>query len=294
MVKVTGGGRSVRAVAAHIAYIGHHGEIELESDRGERIREEAQEEFLRTWHLEVSTGQYRSKLPARSVASGIKLVHNVVLAMPAGTPPDKVLYAARAFAREKFSAHRYVLALHTHQRHPHVHLVVKAERETEPGRLHIDKGMLREWRDDFARLMREQGIAANATSRTARGQTKRATKDVFYKTRRRGQSYALREELEGIARELSRTKTISDPARAQLLETRKAVIAGWNAIAAKLEAQGEIAVGGDVRYFAMHLPPVLTDRERLAAHLIQIAKARKQERIQQDHSVRDRTLDRSR
>jgi hypothetical protein len=221
-------------------------------------------------------------------------VHNIVLAMPAGTPPDKVLYAARAFAREKFSAHRYVLALHTHQRHPHVHLVVKAERETEPGRLHIDKGMLREWRDDFARLMREQGIAANATSRTARGQTKRATKDVFYKTRRRGQSYALREELEGIARELSRTKTISDPARAQLLETRKAVIAGWNAIAAKLEAQGEIAVGGDVRYFAMHLPPVLTDRERLAAHLIQIAKARKAERIQQDDSVRDRTLDRSR
>lgn len=151
MVKVTGGGRSVRAVAAHIAYIGHHGEAELESDRGERIREEAQEEFLRTWHLEVSTGQYRSKLPARSVAPGIKLVHNVVLAMPAGTPPDKVLYTARAFAREKFSAHRYVLALHTHQRHPHVHLVVKAERETEPGRLHIDKAMLREWRQDFAR-----------------------------------------------------------------------------------------------------------------------------------------------
>jgi hypothetical protein len=293
MVKVTGGGRSVRAVAAHIAYISHHGEVELESDRGERIREDAQEEFLRTWHLEVSAGQYRSKLRAQSVASGIKLVHNVVLAMPAGTPPDKVLDAARTFAREKFSAHRYVLALHTHQRHPHVHLVVKAERETEPGRLHIDKAMLREWRQDFAYAMREQGIAANATPRAARGQTKRATKDVFYRTRQRGQSYALREALKGIGRELSRTKTISDPARASLLKTRQALIAGWNAVAAKLEAQGEIALGADVRYFAMHLPPVRTDRERLAAQLID-TKAGKSEKTPEDDNVRDRTLDRSR
>jgi hypothetical protein len=293
LVKVTGGGRTARAVAAHIAYIGHYGEVELESDRGERIREDAQEEFLRTWHLEVSRGQYRSKLPGRSVASGIKLVHNVVLAMPAGTPPDKVLAAAKGFAREKFSAHRYVLALHTHQRHPHVHLVVKAERETEPGRLHIDKAMLREWRQDFARAMREQGIAANATPRAARGQTKRATKDVFYRTRQREQSYALREQLEGIARELSRTKTISDPARAQLLKTRKAVIAGWNAVAAKLEAQGEIVLGADARYFAMHLPPVRTDRERLAAHLTE-SKTRNGEKTPEDDNVRDRTLDRSR
>jgi hypothetical protein len=92
---------------------------------------------------------------------------------------------------------------------------------------------------------------------------------------------------------ITRTKTISDPARAQLLETRKAVIAGWNAIAAKLEAQGEITLGADVRYFAMHLPPVRTDRERLAVHLIE-AKARKAEKTHENDKVRDRTSDRSR
>ena len=70
------------------------------------------------------------------------LVHNVVLAMPAGTRPDKVLAAAKAFAREKFGGqYRYVMALHTHQQHPHVHLVVKAE-GTDGRRLHIDKAML--------------------------------------------------------------------------------------------------------------------------------------------------------
>jgi hypothetical protein len=104
MVKVTGGGRSVRAVAAHIAYIGHYGEVELESDRGERIREDAQEEFLRTWHLEVSTGQYRSKLPARSVASGIKLVHNVVLAIPQA-PRRTECAPLRGPSRVRSSAH---------------------------------------------------------------------------------------------------------------------------------------------------------------------------------------------
>ncbi len=71
------------------------------------------------------------------------------------------------------------------------------------------------------------------------------------------------------------------------------MIAGWNSIAAKLEAQGEIALGADVRYFAMHLPPVRTDRERLAAHLIEM-KASKAEKTPEDVNVRDRTLDRTR
>jgi hypothetical protein len=295
LVKVTGGGRSVRAVMAHLAYISHQGEVELESDRGEHVSHDGQRELLNTWHLELSSGQYRPKGTARSVASGIKLVHNVVLAMPAGTPPHKVLAAAKHFASEKFGAqHRYVMALHTHQQHPHVHLVVKAERENGRGRLHIDKAMLREWRQDFARMMREQGIPANATPRSVRGRTKRTTRDAFYRTRQRGQSYALREKLDGVVRELSQTRTISDPARKRLTETREAVLAGWNAVAAKLESQGEIVLGGEVRDFAIHLPPVLTDRERLAAELIQFARDRRAARTRGDDRIRDRTLERTR
>ena len=53
------------------------------------------------------------------------------------------LAALKAFAREKFGAkHRYAMALHTHQQHPHVHLVVKAEGH-DGRRLHIDKARLR-------------------------------------------------------------------------------------------------------------------------------------------------------
>jgi len=142
--------------------------------------------------------------------------------------------------------------------------------------------------------MRAQGIEANATPRVVRGQTKRAEKDALYRTRRSGNSYALREQLDIVVQELRENNSISDPSRSQLLETRKIVIAGWNAIAAKLEAQREIELGGDVRYFANHLPALLTDRERLAAQLIQFAKAKSAEKTRKDDRVRDRTLERTR
>ena len=293
MVKVTGGARTLRALTAHVAYISHDGEVDLVSEQGERVSEDGQKEFLASWHLELSAGQYRSKSTARSAACGIKLVHNVVLGMPTGTSPDRVLAAAKSFAREKFAGHRYVMALHTHQRNPHVHLVVKAEREIEPGRLHIDKAMLREWREDFARLMREQGIAANATSRAARGQTKRTERDAAYRAKaRRRSSYAFREEVQSIARELSATGAIRDPKRVKLVETRKALVAGWLGMARTLEAQGEPGLAADVREFARTLPPVRTDRERLAEDFVRFLKQQRAARRPPPRRERDMELTR--
>ena len=294
MVKVTGGGRRLGAVAAHLSYISQLGKLDLETDDGQEVSKAEQKELLGSWHLELSRGQYRQPRGQGLGMPGVKLVHNITFSMPAPTPPEAVLAATRAFAREKFGLnHRYVMALHTHQQHPHVHLVVKAE-GNDGRRLHIDKAMLREWRQDFAQEMRKQGIAANATPRSVRGQTKRAAKDVFYRTRRRGHSYALREKLDGIVRELRATTPLSDPARARLLETRRAVVEGWKAVASRLENQGEIELGGHVRYFAMHLPPVLTDRERLAEQFIRFAKAQRSTRTRGDDRLRDRTTERTR
>jgi hypothetical protein len=295
MVKVTGGGRKVKAVAAHLLYISHDGELELETDDGQRVPASGQKELLRDWHLDLSAGQYRP--PPRSAKkpfAGIKLVHNVVLSMPAPTPPDKVLAAARTFARERFGLkYRYVMALHTHQEHPHVHIVVKAE-GLDASRLHIDKAMLREWRQDFARMMRAQGIAANATPRTVRGRSKCAERDGRYRAKKRRSSYALREKVEGVARELARSGTIRDPAHAKLAETRKAVVAGWLGVAALLDKQGEPALAGEVRQFVDRMPPVLTDRERIAFELISHVKAQRSTRTGQDEVVRERTPDRTR
>lgn len=131
----------------------------------------------------------------------------------------------------------YAMALHTHQQHPHVHLVVKAE-GFDGRRLHIDKAMLREWRRDYAGMMREQGIAANATPRAVRGRSKGAERDGRYRMRKRRNSRAIRERTEDVARELMRSGTVRDPGHAKLAETRKAVVAGWLEVAALLERQG--------------------------------------------------------
>ena len=72
------------------------------------------------------------------------------------------------------------------------------------------------------------------------------------------------------------------------------MIAGWTAIADTLEAQGEIVLGGDVRYFAHHLPPVVTERERLAAELVQISNGARSARTRGNDRVRERTLERTR
>ena len=89
--------------------------------------------------------------------------------MPAGTPPDRLLAAVRDFAEKEYAPkHRYALALHTDELHPHVHVVMKAISE-EGERLNIRKATLREWRKAFARHLRNHGVASKATQRSILG-----------------------------------------------------------------------------------------------------------------------------
>jgi Relaxase/Mobilisation nuclease domain len=284
MVKVTGGGTRRGAVAAHFAYISRRGTLEIETDEGERIqRREEQRRLIDDWHLELTCGQYRREKDG-AARRPTKLAHNVVLSMPSPTPPDKVMAAARQFARQKFAQHRYAMVLHTDQHHPHVHLVVKAENEVGR-RPHIDKQLLRDWREDFAQLMREQGIAANATPRAIRGENKKKRRERIFKAQRYGRSTAVRDRVVRIVTELSRSGTVVDPARERLLESRRSLVSTWMKAADVLDDQGEEVLAGDARYFAWHLPPVLTDRQRLAAQFIEFTEKRR--RIQRDGPERD-------
>lgn len=295
MLKVTGGGTQVGAVAAHLSYISRKGNLTMETSEGHYVAgRDAQKALLNNWHLELSASLYLAPRDGHTTARKTKLVHNIVLSMPSPTPPDKVLAAARKFAREKFGLeHRYAMVLHTDQRHPHVHMVVKAENERGK-RLHIDKAMLRNWREDFARMMREQGIAANATSRVLRGKNKGKAKDAIYRSHQRGASDAIRNRVNDVATELKAHDTIRDPARDRLIETRKAVVSAWTGTAEQLEAQGEIELGGEVRYFARHLPPVLTDKERLAMELLQHIRAQRAQSLDVRESTRQRDHERTR
>ena len=128
-----------------------------------------------------------------------------------------------------------------------------------------------------------------------RGRNKGAERDGRYWTKRRGTSHALRGEVESIAKELVKSGTIQDPGRAKLLETRKAVVAGWLGVATLLDRQGETALAAEVRQFVKSMPPVLTDRERLAAELIRHAKAQRSVQTRhEEEPVRGRTPERTR
>ena len=96
------------------------------------------------------------------------------------------------------------MVLHTDQPNPHVQMVVKAESENGR-RLQIDKEMLRRWREDFARLMREQVIAANATPRAVRGRNNRKMPDPIYRAKQRGASTVVRRRVTEVAGQLQRT-----------------------------------------------------------------------------------------
>ena len=228
--------------------------------------------LLDDWRLDVTSGQYRP-MNAQRASRSSKLVHNIVLSMPSRTPPDKVLNATRKFAQERFALkHRYALVLHADQANPHVHLVVKAESE-HGKRLHIDKAMLRDWREQFAELMREQGIAANATRRAVRGKNPRKGPRGLFAAREHGKSSLDRLRIAGVVRDLrDDPRALADPKLRRLLETRKALIDGWAKVADRLENQGECNLAREVRVFLEHLPAVATDRQKLALRYLEFKK----------------------
>ena len=61
-----------------------------------------------------------------------------------------------------------------------------------------------------------------------------------------------------------------------------------------LDEQGEEILAGDVRYFAMHLPPVLTDRQRLAAQLIRFHEQQRGVKAEGPERGHPRVLERTR
>src|SRR4029077_10370176 len=180
-----------------------------------------------------------------------------------------VLEAARNFAREEFALkHRYALVLHTDEPHPHVHLVVKAVSE-QGERLNIRKATLREWRREFARHLRDQGIAANATERAVRGENRTHKTDGVYRAAERGDSTHMRARAEGMAAKLLRSNILVEPAKSKLLETRNEVERGWHAVSDILRSHGQPELAAQVRRFVSELAPPRTDNEYLAAALRQ-------------------------
>lgn len=283
MVKVlTRGSQTLGGVRRHFDYLSRKGELAIETDDGQELKGKGVERgLLLEWDLDLDEARPTFNLGPRPARTPPKLVHKILFSMPAGTPPKKLLAAVRSFAREEFGLkHRYAMVLHTDEPHPHVHMVVKAMSE-DGVRLNIRKSTLREWRRQFARQLRAQGVAANATDRAVRGENIPRKLDGIYRAARHGASTHYRKRVEAVARELGSGGggLNVEPGKTRLLKTRHDVVRGWNEVADHLVKEGHKELAHAVRQFTREIPKPLTEKEFIAERLI---AAREKSKLRSD------------
>jgi len=173
---ISPGSNTLEAIQAHFEDLqnGKQRALEMDSFTTPVVGKKEARALIDDWDLDLDELYYRQPYLVPRRRNTPKLVHKILFSMPAGTPPGTLLAAVRNFAQEQFAdRHRYALALHTDEPHPHVHMVLKATAEGRLYRLNIRKPMLREWRQAFARHLSTLGVPAQATRRKAHRNTTR-------------------------------------------------------------------------------------------------------------------------
>jgi hypothetical protein len=294
LVKISGGGRDADGVQAHFEYIDRHGKLDIETDHGEMLHgKTAATELINDWALDYGAvpgaPHSRSKVGPGGKRREPRQAFNIVLSMPAGTPPQKVLQAVKKFAREEFAyQHRYAMALHSeekgkHGMHPQVHLVVKAEHEYGGSRLNPRKADLQRWREQFAEYLTELGVAATATRREDRGFVKTNKKTPIYRAAQRepkragtsekaetltteaGDSVFMRKKLEAIKRELRSTGKVTDrDAYRSLMNVRAKVNERYGEAIGWLRQQGREEEARRFELMQRNLPAVRSEKQLIA------------------------------
>jgi len=298
LVKISGGGRDADGVQAHFEYIDRHGKLDIETDHGEVLQgKTAATELINDWALDYGavpgSPHSRSKVGPDGKRRQPRQAFNIVLSMPAGTPPQKVLQAVKKFAREEFAhQHRYAMALHAeekgkHGMHPHVHLVVKAEHEYDGSRLNPRKADLQRWRERFAEYLTELGVAATATRREDRGFVKTHKKTPIYRAAHRepknngssvrpvppntaaGDSVFMRKKLEAVKRELRANNTVADrDGYRSLMNVRARVNERYGEAIQWLRQQGREEEARRFELMRRNLPPVRSEKQLIADALV--------------------------
>ena len=236
MVKISGGGKNMQRIKAHMDYISRHGQIDLEDEKGDIHRG-------KEGVCDVREAWAKGKIGIPYESEKRKEAFNIVLSMPPGTDRHAVKEAAREFAREQFGNHQYIFAAHNDEKHPHVHLAVKAV-DHDGVRLNPRKGDLYFWREQFAEKLREQGIAANATLRRARGIIQKSEKQVirhieneFQQGKRKAPSRVLQTQRQEAALEITMGTKHINPAQDKMCMARQEIQKAYGQIARVLATE---------------------------------------------------------
>lgn len=268
MVKISGGGKNMKHIKAHMDYISRNGEVEIEDENGDIHQGmEAVRDVRDSWA--------KGKIGIPYEGEKRKEAFNIVLSMPPGTDRQAVKDAAREFAKQEFGNHQYVFAAHDDEKHPHVHLAVKAV-GNDGIRLNPRKGDLQFWREQFAEKLRDQGVEANATPRRARGIVQKAEKQAvrhidaeFKEGKRKEPARVTRAQRQDAEAELTTGKKRTNPAQDNISATRKGTQRAYGQIARAL-ATGEAEekqIAVDIVRLVQTMPPVVTKHEALVQSL---------------------------
>ncbi len=267
-VKVTSWGKSAGHVRDHVRYITRNGEIEAEDELG-RLHPN------RMSTRDALDGWFRERDPRRS--SKRESMH-LVLSMPHGTDPGKVLAAARKFSAREFPRRQYLLALHSaetdrrmgHGKHPHVHLVVKSLDDAGL-RLHVSPRDLWRYREVFAEELRSLGVrATNAPAlerlevRRERRSRKQAELLKPSNLHRNRQWRARAEEAMSVALRAQSLSMTSSEVRRKA--DRASAIRDYLIAAEVLHRSGSAtdqALAVQIRRFVAQVQPAVVERERV-------------------------------
>lgn len=229
-VKITGGNKSLKGFVAHVNYINHNGQEELENEHGEIFQGKlSAEELQEMWGGDLSTNEtgdnkYRENF-------------HIVFSMPPDTNRAKFSVAARQTAHELFGDnHRFLMTEHHNTEHPHLHVVVKAIGENGK-RLNPKKADLRYWREVFAENLRRHGIKAEATSRQIRGQFQKGMSGKIAQMKRNGKNPESEKTWENqIGEQVKEGKPYNHSAAVQKAKNTRAVVRGiYNGMIKDLE-----------------------------------------------------------
>ncbi|WP_199915361.1 relaxase/mobilization nuclease domain-containing protein [Aminobacter sp. MSH1] len=281
MVKITGGGRNMRQIKAHMDYISRNGELEIEDEQGLAYQGKKDVRYVRdTWRDGGHTIPYEGE-------DGPREAFNIMLSMPAGTDRTALKDAARAFAAEHFEGHQYVFAGHDDKNHFHVHLTVKAV-GLDGERLNPRKGDLHRWRVSFAEQLRERGVDANASPRKARGVVRKAQRQALRGiTDRNGKSRVLRKHQAEAIREARGRAEHPNPAQDRISATRKRTLRAYGEISKEL-AKGDAS---DQRLALQLVDLVKTMPPLTTAHETRVHAIRATLPQGRDHRGGDRSRD---
>lgn len=237
MVKIpkrTGASTGLKGIRNHLDYISRNGEVDVTTSDDLTMRGKEEVKSIADSWGNVGIPEQSNKREAL----------NIVLSMPSGTDPQKVLNAAKNFAAEQFKNHDYAMALHTHAdnpnepEHPHVHLVLVMQ-DKDGKRINPRKNDLFEWRVRFAEKMREEGVECAATKRVHRGQATKAENGIVRHIKDDGrESYRHKQSAEAIAKALEAQQRPTHPFLKQVLETRNILSEDYAHIAKELYKSG--------------------------------------------------------